>query len=281
MKRRPKVALHPDTIEREYTRMLHGYVRDMSGETLAKLKELELLKLDSDENSWSSDLTAMIAALLGVASRAADVVIGRLFNLYGNINRFNDQQWRLVVKSGTGIDLAIGQNVPRGMTPFGSVSDPMRIRARFGMGVDVYRAEPWLAVRQANWVAQNTALIKSIAPQYMTSVETIVRQGVMSGLAPRELAKQIKAASGVTMKRATLIARDQTNKANAELTEHRQTDLGIKQYTWDTSHDERVRASHVERDGKTYSWDKPPAGGQHPGREIRCRCRALPKFDDE
>jgi SPP1 gp7 family putative phage head morphogenesis protein len=277
MKKKPKVALYPDRIEREYERLLRGYVLGMSKETLAKLKDMELLRLDS----WSEDVTALFLLLSAQFLAVGESLTLRLPGIYAQVNQFQDQQWRLVVKSGTGITIPAGQSVPYGMTPYGSVSDPNLIRARFGMGIDVYRSEPWLAARQANWVAQNTALIKSIAPQYMTSVETIVRQGVMSGTAPKVLAKQIQQASGVTMKRATLIARDQINKANGELTQHRQMDLGIDSYQWDTSNDERVRPSHVAREGKIYSWSKPPEGGGHPGQEILCRCRALPQFDDE
>lgn len=276
MKKKPKVALYPDRIEREYERLLRGYVLGMSKETLAKLKDMELLRLDS----WSEDVTALFLLLSAQFLMAGESLTLRLPGIYAQVNQFQDQQWRLVVKSGTGITIPAGQSVPYGMTPYGSVSDPNLIRARFGMGIDVYRSEPWLAARQANWVAQNTALIKSIAPQYMTSVETIVRQGVMSGTAPKVLAKQIQQASGVTMKRATLIARDQIGKANGELTQHRQMDLGITDYIWDTSHDERVRPAHKARDQKPFKWSDPPSDG-HPGYPVRCRCRALAQFDDE
>lgn len=266
--------LYPHTAEREYERLLLAYVRQFSMDTEARLKELDMLRLDD----WSSDLTAV---LLELASRALGVgqsVILRLPEIYAQVNRFNDKQWRLVVKAGTGLDIGPSGAIPTGAVPFGSVSRPGVIRARFGIGVDVYRSEPWLAVRQANWVAQNTALIKNLTGQYFTNVESIVRQGVMSGVAPRVLAKQIHENSrGVSMRRATLIATDQIGKANAELTQYRQMDLGVKDYKWITAHDERVRPEHRARDGKEFSWDKPPSDG-HPGMPIRCRCFASPVF---
>ncbi len=52
-------------------------------------------------------------------------------------------------------------------------------------------------------------------------------------------------------------------------------DTGKKQgsYIWRTVGDSKVRSSHAERDGKTFSWDAPPEGG-HPGEAYNCRCRA-------
>lgn len=37
--------------------------------------------------------------------------------------------------------------------------------------------------------------------------------------------------------------------------------------------DGKVRSSHADRDGKTFSWDDPPEGG-HPGEALNCRCTA-------
>jgi hypothetical protein len=45
------------------------------------------------------------------------------------------------------------------------------------------------------------------------------------------------------------------------------------QYIWRTQGDSKVRSSHAERDGKTFSWDEPPEGG-HPGEAPNCRCTA-------
>ncbi|MHA1597825.1 MAG: phage minor head protein [Alphaproteobacteria bacterium] len=48
---------------------------------------------------------------------------------------------------------------------------------------------------------------------------------------------------------------------------------GQGSYIWRTVGDGKVRSSHAERDGKTFSWDDPPEGG-HPGKAYNCRCRA-------
>lgn len=279
-----KAWLYPATAERNYQRLLLSAVREMESTTLAHLKDMELLRADD----WSDDLTRAILYLLETALRIGQRVTVRLPEVYAQINQYNDQQWRAVVKAGTGVEIGPSGTIPQGAKAFGNVSQPGVITARFGVGVDVYREEPWLAAKQKNWVAQNSSLIKTIPEQHIAKVETIIRQGVMAGESPKTLAEKIKAQGNITQRRAMVIARDQTNKANAELTQARQEDLGIKDYTWITSRDERVRGtpggsypnanpSHYAREGKKYSWNEPPVGG-HPGFPIQCRCHARPIF---
>lgn len=264
--------LYPSTAERNYQRMLLSAVKEMERDTLAYLQDMELLRADD----WSDDLTRAVLYLLESALRVGQRVTARLPEVYAQVNQFNDKQWRAVVKAGTGLEIGPAASMPSG-TVLRNVSGPGQITARFGVGVDVYRSEPWLTAAQNNWVAQNSALIKTVPQQYMARVETVIRSGVMAGESPRSLAEKIRAAGGVTESRAKLIAIDQIQKANAELTKFRQEDLGIKEYKWMTSRDERVRILHQDRQGKVFSWDKAPSDG-HPGMPIRCRCHASPVF---
>ena len=128
--------------------------------------------------------------------------------------------------------------------------------------------------------AANVQLITSIHSQYLDKIQSAVMQAQVKGTPSKELAKQIKEIGGVTEKRAKLIARDQSAKINASLTRARHEEMGIKQYIWSTSGDERVRDSHAANDGKIFSYDDPPATG-HPGDEINCRCVAIPYFGDK
>ena len=277
-----RVWLYPYNVERTYTAMLRGVAAGIAKETERQLRERELMRLDS----WSDDLDALIEYLLTFSAALVSPVIVRLPEVYASVSKFNDQQWRLIVKAGTGISLPIAASVPGA---FSAISDPRAITARFGLGVDVYRSEPWLAELQKNWVSQNTKLIKTIPTQYLGKVEQAVRAGVLNGTSSREIAKQVKDIYGVTDRRAKIISRDQIGKANAELTQYRQEDLGVKKYRWVTAHDERVRGnpsghypnaipSHYARDGKEFEWDNPPSGG-HPGMAILCRCYADPVFE--
>ena len=274
--------LYPSGVERTYTAMLRRVALEVSQETDRQLRERELLRLDS----WSDDLDALMAYLLEFSGQVIAPVVFRLPSVYAAVSVFNDKQWRLVVKSGTGLTIPAAGGM-HGV--FTAISDPRAITARFGLGVDVYRSEPWLAELQKNWVSQNTKLIKTIPTQYLGKVEQAVRAGVLNGTSSREIAKQVKEIYGVTDRRAKIIARDQIGKANAELTQYRQEDLGIKKYKWVTAHDERERGnpsgrypkavpSHYARDGKEFDWSNPPTGG-HAGKSILCRCYADPIFE--
>ena len=270
-----KIQLYPSGAERSYNKLLQDFVTQLTTETEKRIRNANVLRIDG----FSEDLTTLLAGLLEFGALIANPVIFRLPEVYANVNTFNDRQWRLVVKSGTGIDLPISGAIPTGMVAYGNVSDPTLIRARFGIGIDIYRSEPWLLPRMNNWIDYNTSLIKSIPTQYIGKVEAAIRNGVMAGASPRELQKEIKRLSGVTSARARLISRDQISKANADLTQYRQQDLGIKEYTWITSNDERVRPSHEAHANKVYKWSEPPANTGHPGHDYQCRCIARGLFD--
>ncbi|MFX4789475.1 minor capsid protein, partial [Acinetobacter baumannii] len=91
--------------------------------------------------------------------------------------------------------------------------------------------------------------------------------------------KAIKQLGLSTDYRARLIASDQMGKINGQINQARQLSMGVETYTWQTAKDERVRPDHQHKQGKTFRWDSPPEGG-HPGQPIRCRCTALPNYED-
>lgn len=272
-----RVHLYPATAERDYTRQLQAYVRSIHDELNKRMAQTDILRTDA----WSDTVTALFELLLEWALQPGQTAVIRLPEIFASINQWNDKQWRLQVKAGTGIDLPPSGQVPSGMVPFGNVSTPGEIRARFGIGIDLWRSEPWLVPLRDNWIAENTRLIKTIPPQYLGDVEGVIRRGVAQGLAPKELAKQIEARFDVTMNRAKVIARDQVSKANSALTEHRQKDLGVDSYTWMSSDDARVRPTHRKADGNVYRWDKPPEFTDgHPGNAVMCRCWARAVWPD-
>ncbi|MEX3859648.1 phage minor head protein [Paraburkholderia sp. BR10923] len=123
---------------------------------------------------------------------------------------------------------------------------------------------------------QNVNLIRSIPTQYLSELNQTVLLGVQQGQRYEALAGSIEERYGVTQNRAKLIARDQTAKTNAAITQVRQQDLGITHYRWSTSLDERVRQSHADNEGQVFAWDDPPAETGHPGHDVNCRCVAIP-----
>ena len=147
---------------------------------------------------------------------------------------------------------------------------------RRALGVDVITGDAALQTSMRVWEAENIALIKSIPEQAVSRLQGQITEAVRRGTPLADLRKLIVEEFGVTDRRAQLIARDQIGKLNSDITQYRQTDIGVDEYTWRGILDARERPEHVAREGKVYSWSKPPAGGDHPGREIRCRCTADP-----
>jgi len=64
------------------------------------------------------------------------------------------------------------------------------------------------------------------------------------------------------------------------MTAQRHQNMGVKRFRWRTSKDERVRKTHKDLEDEPFSYDNPPAVGL-PGEDFRCRCIAIPIFDDE
>ena len=129
-------------------------------------------------------------------------------------------------------------------------------------------------------VAENSELITSIPKQYIYRVRQALLRGYEVGRPPVDMRKIIMEIGGITERKAQLIARDQTQKFVSELNQIRQESVGVKSYIWRTSHDERVRRSHEDNDGKEFRWDDPPAATGHPGEDVNCRCIAEPNLSE-
>lgn len=146
-------------------------------------------------------------------------------------------------------------------------------------GFDVFVDEPWLLDQLKLFSAQNAQLIRSLPVQELGRVAGDIERGLQQGLRYKDIAKVIQKSFGITHRRATLIARDQTTKLNASLTRLRQQEVGVEEYIWQTSEDERVRETHRQNNGKKFRWDTPPKVTGHPGNDINCRCFARPVLD--
>lgn len=162
--------------------------------------------------------------------------------------------------------------------------------AKFVLGVDPLKREPWLKGYLRDWTAQNVNLIVDLPGFAIDSMESLVTNSVMRGDSQTFLKDQIVNLLGATESRARLIARDQTNKMYGTLTELRSKFNGWEFYEWDTTEDRRVRPDHERLSGEIFKFSEPPVtvrtgkrSGErnNPGQDIRCRCVALPILDRE
>jgi SPP1 gp7 family putative phage head morphogenesis protein len=158
--------------------------------------------------------------------------------------------------------------------------------ARAAMGIDLGRVivgEGLTNTIEAA-VQRNVALIRGLTGDVAKRLETQLLAALTQGLNNAEIAKIIAREFGLGRRRAALIARDQAASFNGDLNRIRQTAMGVTEYQWSTSMDERVRGnpdgkypnarpSHWDREGKTFKWSSPPSDG-HPGQPINCRCTA-------
>ena len=256
---------NPDSAEREYTRLLLAFSRKLARDVNAVLlPEIGTIKAqfggESRADAWTDYLALLMADIAAKAYRHIEILTPKLPNQFEIVSKHNDRQFKMVVKANTGLDLPpVTPGAPRSL-----------------LGVSPFRTEPYLAPLAEGWIAENASLIKSLPTRMHPEIEGIIRRGVMIGEAVKTLKDKIKDRYHVTDYRAKLIAQDQTLKLNSDLTRLRLQSVGVKEYIWRTVNDSRVRPDHIEREGKTYSWDKPPSGGEHPGHEVRCRCFAEP-----
>ena len=132
------------------------------------------------------------------------------------------------------------------------------------------------AVPVIDAIRTNVELIKSVPRQQLDKIKLAIEEGIASGDDSFALKEVIFKINGQDSRRAKLIARDQLQKLNGVLVQARQQSLGLNGYIWRTSHDERVRQSHKDNDGKQFQWNSPPRGTGHPGEDINCRCVAEP-----
>lgn len=261
---------NPDSQEREYTRVLLRYSRKLRADvTRVLLPKVGAIKAEFAQevrtDAWTDTLDSLIAELVLLAVEGFATVFETLPGLFAAVSKFNEGQFRMVVRANTGLKLPpVVPGAPRSL-----------------LGINVFRDEPFLQPLASSWITENTNLIKSLPTRLHPELDRIVRRGVINGASVRDMQDQIKARYGVTDYRARLIAQDQTLKLNADLTRYRLQSVGVREYTWRSVQDSRVRPDHVERNGKVFAWDKPPSGGQHPGQEVRCRCRAEAIWDSD
>lgn len=127
-------------------------------------------------------------------------------------------------------------------------------------------------------VSENVSLIKSIPQQFHTQVEGLVMRSVATGRDLATLTDDLEQAFGVTRRRAEFIARDQSNKATAQLTRARYTEMGVTEAIWLHSGGGKTkRPTHVKQSGKRFNlqtgWFDPAVQRYiQPGELINCRC---------
>lgn len=231
----------------------------------ALLSELDKPTLTDAPDTTSLSITARLAAVMQrLASISIQEVAARLSaGFVARANLQNKEQTLRTFSQAFGIDLS-------GMLGEGAIKPQME-----------------------KAVSDNVDLITSIHTDFIHDIGAAVFANMKDGGRHENLIDTIKERGNVTRSRARLIARDQTSKLNADLTEARNVALGLDLYEWGGTGDERERDSHFVLNGKLCKYSDPTVysddGGKtwkkrstigafigKPGEDYQCRCLALP-----
>jgi SPP1 gp7 family putative phage head morphogenesis protein len=128
-------------------------------------------------------------------------------------------------------------------------------------------------------------LITSIPLEAAQRVQELTQEYVLGGKRYDELIPMIINTTGVTLSRATLIARTETAKAASSLVQARALHIGSDSYIWHSVQDIYVRKTHRNLNGTIHKWSDPPIAEDngdrhHPGNFPNCRCFAEPVIPD-
>lgn len=257
VKKRPK---YPKNFERDYYRVLRAVVRRLKSATNNNIPVLTYsLRQDDDSTVTDAFVQAILLELL--KSMTIEEAISEL---------------ELIL---AGVSSVVDANV---ISAFAEA-----------VSVDVFLNDSALLdTVKAEWKAQQGRLVDSIVNTYIEKLQIIVSNAVQRGTAMSEVEEEIKVLLNTTDKRAKFIARNEVGNLNGIITMRRQVDCGISVYQWSSSHDERVRPSHAEMDGKYFYWNSDkmgeingikvyPSPKYHPCMDYNCRCVALPVIDLE
>ena len=145
---------------------------------------------------------------------------------------------------------------------------------------------------------ENVRLIKSIPEEYIKRVQTMVTNAMNNAGGWVDLRGQIIKTKDITLRRAKMIARDQTNKVFNAITLRRFEQLGITKVKWKHSYaDKEPRHYHIRQwdgqsgiddghpnglDGFIFDISDPPIIDEKtgergfPGKLINCSCMMIP-----
>ena len=200
----------------------------------------------------TQDSPADVEGQLGTIERELDrlllILTPRLRDWALRVERWHRGKWRGAVLSATGVDL---------QTMIGPESVAETLEAL---------------------IARNVGLVESISGEARGRIADSVFRGLTERRAARDVAREITDAIGMARARALRVAADQLSKAASALDGERMREAGIDEWTWRHSGKLHFRPEHKARDGKVYSFAKPPP--DMPGEKPYCGCRkqALIRF---
>ena len=129
--------------------------------------------------------------------------------------------------------------------------------------------------------------VKNFLEHEIIELRQLVADNVFEhGARTDRLVDVIQARWGVTKRKAAFLADQETSLLVSKFREQRYLAIGSRRYKWSTSHDDLVRHDHKLLNDTIQFWDLKPITNRktgarnHPGEDFRCRCVAMPIFDE-
>jgi len=292
------VWLPPVAIEKKYAKYISSIMRRFTRITVKEIKPLL--------RDWNNEIKTVLGDVLLENNEDKElfreIIKEKIINLDAYVDELDDinDEWRelqntIFVEDSNDLKAEIF-NIAILVSIFNMKQWQKILKAT--LGIEYIPIENWENLIIQSFVSENVSLIKGLTDEYIKKINFAITNGFKQGVTSQELAKQLtKINKTFTTYRTNLIARDQINKLNGQLTAKRQTDAGVDWYIWRTARDERVRPNHKVMDGKLCKWSDPTVysddGGKtwksrssiggvllHPGQDIQCRCFSEPYFED-
>jgi hypothetical protein len=165
------------------------------------------------------------------------------------------------------------------------------IKAGVGVDLDMLLSAGEVQETLSTFMARNVALVRNVSDQAQGRISDAVFRGYERRAPVRDVAKEIREATGMGRDRAIRVAADQASKLSSQLDRERQAEAGLTQFKWRHSGKVHPRSWHRARDGKVYDsrTGKPVDGGDaipsddRAGMAPWCGCREqayIPLLDD-
>lgn len=259
MAKKVPITRFPDAATISYSRALEKMINALGTETLALFEKYIVPQLTTRQDTHYTEdgildnIKKMFHSLKNKASKIFTTTRSERTakSFVNNVNRFNRN----------------------------NIEQQMKV-----VGVTLVATEPWLKDFLQTKITDNVGYIETIQDDYFERIEDVVGEGVKNGTSIKQMREQLMEQVDISKNKAQFIAVDQAGSILGQMTAQRHQNLGIEKFEWYDSADERVRDSHRKLSGKVFSYDDPPeVNGRKvlPGEDYRCRCVALPVFDDE
>ena len=180
---------------------------------------------------------------------------------------------------------------PHTIRPAKQPNDGIQTTVRVGTGRQIYEglkeehAGPTGKTAKKYFLdsCARSSLTSNLSPQLLN----YIRSENLKGRRAESITKSIlRKLPGHEKEDVERIVRTVVGMAETAFERSRSGELDIEWYTWESSHDARVRESHRNMTGVLVSWNDPPSpeeligeaslGRYHPGESEDCRCLALP-----